>query len=61
MVSGGGGGGKWDRLSDDHDTSSRIHIIKQTEVHINESTPSELEADIHGTNWKDTDSDKVSR
>ncbi|EMR61628.1 putative integral membrane protein [Eutypa lata UCREL1] len=59
MVS--GGGGKWDRLSDENDTSSRIHIMKQTEVHINESTPSELEADMHGTDWRDADSEKISR
>ncbi len=51
MVS--GGTGKWDRLSDENDASSRIHIVKQTEIHINNSTPSELEASEHGTSWRE--------
>ncbi|KAK7756742.1 hypothetical protein SLS62_001185 [Diatrype stigma] len=55
------GGGKWDRLRDENNTSSRVHIIKQTEVRIKETTPSELEADSHGTSWMDTDSDKINR
>ncbi|RYP65405.1 hypothetical protein DL771_008329 [Monosporascus sp. 5C6A] len=50
-------GGKWDRLSDENDEnddSSRIHIIKQTELRVNKEGP-------NVETWREDDSDRVSR
>ena len=59
-----GGGGKWDRLSDDadNDASSRIQIIKQTEIRVNDANSDSVSAlEAQDSHWRDTDSANIHR
>lgn len=59
-----GGGGKWDRLSDeaDNDASSHIQIIKRTEVCVKDANSDNLSAlEAQDSDWRDTDSNRIQR